>query len=70
MSRTARCYDNAPMKSFFHTLKVELVYQRRWAARDEARRDRFASFEGYHDRQRIHSAIGSLTPEHADRTAK
>lgn len=36
MSRTACCYDNAPMKSFFHTLKVELVYQRRWAIRDEA----------------------------------
>ena len=39
MSRTACCYDNAPMESFFHTLKVELVHQRRWATRDEARRD-------------------------------
>ncbi|SFT28098.1 Integrase core domain-containing protein [Methylobacterium sp. yr668] len=42
MSRTACCYDNAPMESFFHTLKVELVHQRRWATRDEARRDLFA----------------------------
>ena len=25
MSRTACCYDNAPMEGFFHTLKVELV---------------------------------------------
>ena len=33
MSRTACCYDNAPMESFFHTLKVELVHQRRWATR-------------------------------------
>jgi len=30
MSRTACCYDNAPMESFFHTLKVELVHQHRW----------------------------------------
>lgn len=29
MSRTACCYDNAPKESFFHTLKVELVHQRR-----------------------------------------
>src|SRR6201747_3081177 len=30
MSRTGNCYDNAPMESFFHTLKVELVHQCRW----------------------------------------
>ena len=42
MSRAACCYDNAPMEGFFHTLKVELVQQRRWATRDEARRDLFA----------------------------
>ncbi len=39
LSQTAGCYDNAPMESFFHTLKVELVHQRRWATRDEARCD-------------------------------
>jgi putative transposase len=39
MSSTACCYDNAPMESFFHTLTVELVHQRRWTTRDEARRD-------------------------------
>ena len=41
MSRTACCYDNAPMESFFQTLKVELVHQQRWAIR-ECRRDLFA----------------------------
>ena len=30
MSRMACCYDNAPRESFFHTLTVELVHQRRW----------------------------------------
>jgi transposase InsO family protein len=28
MSRKADCYDNAPMESFFHTLKTELVHHR------------------------------------------
>src|SRR5215212_5456573 len=67
MSRTGNCYDNAPMESFFHTLKVELVHQRRWAIRDEARRDLFAYVEGYYNRQRIHSALGYITPEQAER---
>ncbi len=62
-------YDNAPMESFFHTLKVELVHQRRWATRDEARRDLFAYIEGYYNRQRIHSALGYITPEKAERNA-
>ena len=69
MSRTACCYDNAPMESFFHTLKVELAHQRRWATRDEARRDLFAYIEGYYNRQRIHSAIGYRTPDQAERIA-
>ena len=65
-SRTGNCYDNAPMESFFHTLKVELVHQRRWATRDEARRDLFAYVEGYYNRQRLHSALGYITPEQAN----
>ena len=57
------------MESFFHTLKVELVHQRRWVTRDEAQRDLFADIESYYNRQRIHSALGHLTPEQAERTA-
>jgi len=66
MSRRGCCYDNAPMESFFHSLKVELVHQRRWATREEARRDLFGYIEGYYNRQRIHSALGYLTPEQAE----
>jgi transposase InsO family protein len=57
------------MESFFHTLEVELVHQRRWATRDEARRDLFAYIEDYCNRQRIHSALGYITPEQAERKA-
>ena len=69
MSRTGCCYDNAPMESFFHILKVERVHQRRWATRDEARRDLFAFIEGDINRPRIHSARGYVTPEQAERNA-
>lgn len=66
MSRTACCYDNAPMESFFHTLKVELVHQRRWETREDARRGLFGYIEGYYNRRRIHSALGYRTPEQAE----
>ena len=69
MSRTGCCYDNAPMESFFHSLKVELVHQRSWTTREEARRDLFGYIEGYYNRQRIHSALGYLTPEQAEQNA-
>lgn len=69
MSRTGNCYDNAPMESFFHTLKVELVHQRRWATRNDARRDLFGYIEGYYNRARLHSALGYLTPEQAEQMA-
>jgi putative transposase len=63
MSRTACCYDNAPMESFVHTLKVELVHRRRWATREDARRDLFAYIEGYSNRP---SALGYRTLEQAE----
>jgi putative transposase len=67
MSRKANCWDNAPMESFFGTLKTELVHQCEYPDRDAARRDLFAYIEGYYNRRRIHSAIGYITPEQADR---
>src|SRR3981081_2081157 len=54
------------MESFFGTLKTELVHQREYPDRDTARRDLFAYIEGYYNRQRIHSAIGYITPEQAE----
>jgi transposase InsO family protein len=66
MSRKANCWDNAPMESFFGTLKTELVHQREYPDRNAARRDLFAYIEGYYNRQRIHSAIGYITPERAE----
>src|SRR5215468_12535600 len=66
MSRKANCWDNAPMESFFGTLKTELVHHREYADRDTARRELFAYIEGYYNRARIHSAIGYITPQQAE----
>ena len=62
MSRTANCYDNAPMESFFHTLKTELVHHRQFETRDQAKRDIFAYIEGFYNQTRRHSAIGYISP--------
>jgi putative transposase len=69
MSRKANCWDNAPMESFFGTLKTELVHHREYPDRDGARRDLFAYIEGYYNRRRIHSAIGYITPQQAEAKA-
>jgi putative transposase len=47
MSRVGNCYDNAPMESFFSTLKSELVHHRQYRTRAEAKRDIFAYIEGF-----------------------
>jgi putative transposase len=69
MSRKADCYDNAPMESFFHTLKTELVHHRKYATRTEAQRDIFAFIEGFYNRTRLHSSIGYISPIDMERKA-
>jgi transposase InsO family protein len=41
MSRTGNVYDNAPMESFFATLKMELIHHRHYRTRQEAIADIF-----------------------------
>jgi len=67
MSGKGNCYDNAPMESFFATFKTELVYQQRFATRDEARRAIFEYIEVFYNRQRRHASIGNLSPAEFER---
>jgi putative transposase len=69
MSRKGNCWDNAPMESCFGTIKTELVHQACYLTRDAARNDLFVYIEGYYNRQRLHSALGYITPEQAERQA-
>ena len=69
MSRKGDCRDNAPMESFFHTLKTERVHHREYTTRDEARRDLFGYIEGFYNSHRLHSALGYLSPADYERRA-
>ncbi|WP_425125852.1 IS3 family transposase [Burkholderia gladioli] len=62
MSRRANAWDNAPMESFFKTLKVERIYQVRYETRAQARLDIVDWIEGYYNRERLHTSIGFHTP--------
>jgi transposase InsO family protein len=65
-SRKAIGWDNAPMESFFGSLKTELVHDQRYRTHEEAKRDLFAYIEGYYNRPRLHSALGYITPIQAE----
>lgn len=62
MSRKGDCYDNAPMESFWGTLKSELVYHRRYGTRREAIRDISEYIEIFYNRQRRQARLGYLSP--------
>lgn len=62
MSGRGNCYDNAPMESFFGTLKAELICQCRYLNREEARQDILSYIEGFYNTKRRHSALGYRSP--------
>ncbi len=62
MSRKGNCWDNAPMESFFATLKKELVHQRSYPTRAAARQSLFEYIEIFYNRVRRHSTLGYLSP--------
>jgi len=62
MSRKGNCYDNAPIESFWGTLKLELVYHRRFETRSQATREITEYIEMFYNRQRRHSSLGNISP--------
>ena len=63
MNGVGTWYDNAPMESFFGTLKSELVHHRVYHTRDEARPDLFFYIVAFYNRRRRHSSLDYLSPE-------
>ena len=62
MSRKGNCWDNAVVESFFATLKKELIHDRRYLTREEARQEIFEWIEVFYNRQRRHSTLGYSSP--------
>ena len=62
MSRKGNCYDNAPMESFWGTLKNESLSHYRFNNRDEAITVIREYIEIFYNRQRRHSRLGNTSP--------
>ncbi|MDV7862699.1 IS3-like element ISSfl10 family transposase [Shigella flexneri] len=62
MSRKGNCYDNAPMESFWGTLKNESLSHYRFNNRDEAISVIREYIEIFYNRQRRHSRLGNISP--------
>jgi putative transposase len=62
MSGKGNCFDNAPMESFWGTLKQELVHHRHYTSRREAIRDITEYIEIFYNRQRRQARLGYLSP--------
>jgi hypothetical protein len=60
MSRKGNCWDNAPMESFFSSLKFELGD--RFSSRAAARTALFDYIEVFYNRRRLHSSLDYRNP--------
>jgi putative transposase len=63
MSRKGNCWDNAPMESFFGTLKTELIYHEDYQTRRQARASIFDYVESFYNRTRLQEKLGYLSPD-------
>ena len=63
MSRKSNYYDNAPVESFFSSLKNELVRHRQFPNQAEAQSAIAEYIDGFYNSQRLHQALGYRSPE-------
>jgi putative transposase len=62
MSRRGNCYDNAPMESFWASLKKEHVRHKHYKTRSQARADIFDYIESFYNTILRHSALANQSP--------
>jgi putative transposase len=67
MGAPGTAYDNAMAESFFASLETELIDRSSWLTHAEARTAVFDWIECFYNRQRIHSALGYLSPDEFER---
>ncbi|MGB5538800.1 MAG: IS3 family transposase, partial [Gammaproteobacteria bacterium] len=64
MSRKGHCWDNAYMESFFHTLKIEMVYFQKFRNLPEATAY-IIDYIRFYNSERLHSGLNYQTPDQA-----
>jgi putative transposase len=62
MSRRGNCWDNAPVESFFSTLKTELLPASPWADYQVAQAAIRDYIETFYNQRRLHSSLGYVSP--------
>jgi putative transposase len=62
MSRRGNCFDNAPVESFFRTLKVEIAEVCYWPTRRLATQAIAEHIEGFYNTERLHSSLDYQSP--------
>ncbi|MDH6152425.1 transposase InsO family protein [Paraburkholderia sp. WSM4179] len=62
MRRRGNCFDNAPIESFWGSLKNELVYHRKFATRNQVRNEITEYIEIFYNRQRTQARLDYLSP--------
>jgi len=62
MSGKGNCYDAAAVKTFFRTIKAQLIWRRSWETRRQAEMAIFEYINGFYNPRRRHSALGWKSP--------
>ncbi|MGU5397575.1 IS3 family transposase, partial [Klebsiella pneumoniae] len=60
--RKGNCWDNAVMERFFLNLKMERVWQTRYANHTEAKQDITDYIVNFYNSTRLHSKLGYRSP--------
>jgi putative transposase len=67
MNRPGSMNDNAHMESFFHSLKVEGLYKKKFDT-DQQLREALVGYFQFYNQQRLHSALQYLAPAAYERS--
>ena len=67
MSRKGDCWNNAPMESFFGTMKQELVHRVKYQTRRSAIQDIFQWSDTWYNRHRTHYYLGYESPDNFEK---
>jgi len=67
MSSKGDCWDNAPMVSFYHSLKTEWVVFEDYRNHNETRASIFNYIELFYNCKRRHSALNYLSPDNYEK---